>query len=728
LYPSCLKFINRVLKKTMFTRNGALVLLLVAVLFRLGSCERLRDRSYYKLPQAAFSACVRRFNGTHQAGCSSSLGGNVGRLIFADTAAELDGLSRDDTADAVLAVPAELFALQAAKLHGLPGGLQGLLVLYSESERDFTFDFAAKTGVNISEDSACPNDRLSAYRGSRGGSCSGPQASPAWNAAGTSAALLDWSFPVALVTKSEQIFTLKNCTQRESSLRHCAIELRTPMHGAASSVTCLRRPQYTSLISALTSISQLMHFCGPMGDLSLVWTASSTAMPTNTVRAPASVMLILARLDSFSMFASNSPASGTLTPAIAVLLAVANALASSSNGTTGRDVAIVFVNGDSWDYIGSQRLVHDLHGNQLLGESGQPARINASHVHSIIELGELSNLESMDQLAAYTDPSVYRVVNSTVDSHVKSLGLKSDALISDRKLPPASTQTFLRPPGSKESAPLQPVPALLLTDHKRDQGFRNRNYNSFADLRPTPSGVVQTLATLADRIATLASQFLTNSSAAKVDDNLLKAYVDCLQGDATCQHAISGANVTKSWLDKVYAATNSINGLIGAYVYEYQSRFLPNQGGNHLRYLTYLLLSNATGDIVPGVTKRSDCLALNTANDTVSAGLPVFYDLTSVSGASNNVSGVCLRLSLTALPAVSPIDSSDYNAWSGSGDFSTWTESQWETPTVRLFMRPTRSWGAAHLLFGVAVLLLSLQFVLGAKHGLEANFPVSVAP
>uniref|UniRef100_A0A1I8FHG2 Sulfatase domain-containing protein n=1 Tax=Macrostomum lignano TaxID=282301 RepID=A0A1I8FHG2_9PLAT len=434
-------FINRVLKKTMFTRNGALVLLFSSSFcFGSASCERLRDlpQLLQVLPQALL--CLRSSIQRHPSGW----------LFSQQPAARQRPFPL-------------IFAADTLR--------PSLLVLYSESERDFHVRLCRKTG-----DSACPNDRLSAYRGKRRRQLLRPAGLPSMECRRHSAALLDWSFPVAL----------------------------------------------------------LMHFCGPMGDLSLVWTASSTAMPTNTVRAPASVMLILARLDSFSMFASNSPASGTLTPAIAVLLAVANALASSSNGTTGRDVAIVFVNGDSWDYIGSQRL-----------------------------------------LAAYTDPSVYRVVNSTVDSHVKSLGLKSDALISDRKLPPASTQTFSKA-ARFEGVSSAAAGAACLTAHRyeRDQGFRNRNYNSFADLAP----------------------------------------------------------------DALWCCANL-----------------------------------------------------------------------------GHLSGSALLLWRHSFSLIRQQQSSDYNAWSGSGDFSTWTESQWETPTVAGCLCGPPGLGARrNLLFGVAVLLLSLQFVLGA--------------
>src|SRR5207253_11124890 len=113
-----------------------------------------------------------------------------------------------------------------------------------------------------------------------------------------------------------------------------------------------------------------------------------------------------------------------------------------------------------------------------------------------------------------------------------------------------------------------------------------------------------------------------------------------------------------------------------------------------------------TGDNVPFASDEKEC-ASHRQNDTTS-------DYIWVMGKSASSNGTCVKSVTYATYAVSPAfygygDAQTVN-WS-STRYSTWTESVWSHPTVRIFLKPRPSYEWLVLSLGVIITALSFFVV-----------------
>lgn len=110
-------------------------------------------------------------------------------------------------------------------------------------------------------------------------------------------ALIDWPFPIFLIHNKEVLDNLTACekTNLGNELVECAVMLKSAMHGKYNSKRCLKRSNPYSLRSSGTCHSILAR------------NVFSPLMPikNNQTIGNRSVVLLTARLDSFTMFASS---------------------------------------------------------------------------------------------------------------------------------------------------------------------------------------------------------------------------------------------------------------------------------------------------------------------------------------------------------------------------------------------------------------------------------------
>lgn len=64
----------------------------------------IHEKMYFDLDDTSFAACVRRFNGTHQFGCSSEFDGNVGVLHVVESKQDVDWLLNNSTRGPYVAI------------------------------------------------------------------------------------------------------------------------------------------------------------------------------------------------------------------------------------------------------------------------------------------------------------------------------------------------------------------------------------------------------------------------------------------------------------------------------------------------------------------------------------------------------------------------------------------------------------------------------------------------
>ncbi|PNI19753.1 NCSTN isoform 11, partial [Pan troglodytes] len=168
---------------------------------------------------------------------------------------------------------------------------------------------------------------------------------------------------------------------------------------------------------------------------------------------------------------------GTLKPddrvvVAATRLAAAEALQKAPDVTTlPRNVMFVFFQGETFDYIGSSRMVYDMEKGKF--------PVQLENVDSFVELGQVALRTSLE-LWMHTDPVSQK--NESVRNQVEDLlatleksGAGVPAVILRRTnqsqpLPPSSLQRFLR---------ARNISGVVLADHSG--AFHNKYYQSIYD-------------------------------------------------------------------------------------------------------------------------------------------------------------------------------------------------------------------------------------------------------
>lgn len=138
--------------------------------------------------------------------------------------------------------------------------------------------------------------------------------------------------------------------------------------------------------------------------------------------------MIAARMDSSSIFDGLGVGGDSAITGLATLVAIADILSrlkddiSTSKLDSISNVVIVMFNGESFDYIGSSRMVYDMSTDQfprkLDNETwSQPPLLGLQNVKYLIELGQLAPPQSSaDIIYIHKDP--LSTSNETVNQQV----------------------------------------------------------------------------------------------------------------------------------------------------------------------------------------------------------------------------------------------------------------------------------------------------------------------
>lgn len=164
-------------------------------------------------------------------------------------------------------------------------------------------------------------------------------------------------------------------------------------------------------------------YCDPLGNVNIY----APLLAQNKSEGPInnnSVIFISARMDSASMFDGLSTGADTAITGMATLIAVTEMLNRKevkehiSNADDVDNIALVLLNGESFDYIGSSRMVYDMMGQTfpypLSDNPSQSPLIGLEHIKYWIELGSLADRNPTVYL--HSDP--ISTNNSLVDAQV----------------------------------------------------------------------------------------------------------------------------------------------------------------------------------------------------------------------------------------------------------------------------------------------------------------------
>lgn len=654
----------------------------------------LSDRTSLKIYENIQSDifCFRRLNATHQIGCASHSGGNVGVLYVIELEEEVENITSEEGSPPmpfVVAMPITLFNMNNMRALKKLENLRGVLIFKPET---------LKPLKNFSPDQSCPNRNYGFYTEKLNveyAACKKKE----WNKLPGNEALgmmfEDWGVPIFIITNKTHIQNIKkyynHFNNGTKDLPLCSVQMTSVMLAAKDSDTCMRR---NKLISNLNEVKT----CDPLSDKNIV----NPLFPTNKTEGISnrSVIIVGARLDSFSMFDKLAPGAHSTVTGLVTLLTVANNMASlrekilEKEKAKDKNILFIIFNGEAFDYIGSSRIVFDMQKHLfpiriLDGIRDQPALIDLTHISHFIELSQLAPPDIPASLWLHTDPvsvkqsiEVHDEVKHLVqlfETEAKKGNIKASEAPADLPLPPASFQSFLRHDNS--------IPGIVIADHNDE--FINRYYNSIFDTNEVLdiSFLTQILSNISTAVSGTLYQLLTEeelNEPLNSTENLVSGLLECYLQNASCPlfREIADPAMTERLRVEPYPLYVSVD-----------------SGGptkaNAITLYTRYLLAYLTGEKVED-RDRKNCTG--DVQDQI-------YHFDWMAGSEVNATGVCIKSTVLYTIAQSP--AYVLNDWK-STEYSTWTESVWLETSARIFLQPKKSQEVITLVTGFIIFFISI--------------------
>ncbi|KFW75182.1 Nicastrin, partial [Manacus vitellinus] len=544
------------------------------------------------IPLTRTAPSVRLLNATHQIGCQSSISGDTGVIHVVEKEEDLQWVLADGPHPPyMILLDGNLFNRKVLLQLKGTSRVSGLAVAAAKPSPAQGFSPGLK----------CPNDGFGVYSQDYGpefAHCN----TTVWNPLGSGISYEDFDFPIFLLEDANETQVIKQCyldhnVPRDGSAPQyplCAMQLFSHMHAVTSTVTCMRRSSLQSTFSINPEI-----VCDPLLDYN-VW---STLQPINSsgkVDPEKEVIMVATRIDSHSFFWNIAPGAEGAVSSFVTHLAAAEALHKAPDAPLlPRNVMFTFFQGETFDYIGSSRMVYDMEQDKF------PLRLD--NIHSFVELNQVA-LRNGSILWMHTDP-VSRM-NQSVDAQVRNLlaTLSRSSAGSAVTLQEAGFSQPLPPPSFQRFLRARHIPGVVLTDHRT--AFQNRYYQSMYDTPENigmqyPEGlspeetleyVTDTAKALAE-VATVVARALyglaggTNSTSAIQADP--KTVTRMLYGFLI--------KMNNSWFQSIIKP--DLKGILGDVPQHYVAVSSPV----NTTYLVQFVLANLTGTVV-NLTKE-ECLS-----------------------------------------------------------------------------------------------------------------------
>ncbi|XP_027875922.1 nicastrin isoform X1 [Xiphophorus couchianus] len=680
------------------------IVYLALCLFVAGiNCNSVENKIYVKLNYTV--PCVRLLNSTHQIGCQSSLSGDVGVLHVLESEENLDFVLRNGRNPPYMVImESSLFTRSVMmKLKNGFSRVAGVAVVEPTSNPPDGF----------SPHTRCPNENTGVYSENYGPGLAHCNTTK-WNPLGNGLSYEEFDFPIFSMKDDNDTQLLRQCYMdhnrpvngSDPQYPLCAMQLSSHMSAVTSTPTCMRR----NSISFSMSNGQPDMVCDPLSDQN-IWAPSKPLNTTqNGHKANESVIIVSARLDSRSFFSEIGPGAESAASGLVTLLAAAHALRNATqDAQLDRTIFYTFFHGETFDYIGSSKMVYDMEKNQF--------PIDLDNVHSVLEIGQVG-LHSSSNLWLHTDPVSMR--NSSIQEEVKNLiaNLNSAAAglnVSVKEpgvtqpLPPSSFQRFLR---------ARPFPGVVIEDY--NSSFSNKYFQSMFDnadslnvsyppnLTPEEqlNHVTDTAKSLAEVATMVARALFIQAGGEKTQISSIKA--DELMVSRMLYSFLISSN--NSWTQEIVGLKDIVhlnNNTVNFYISVEQQASLPT-------ILVKYLLANLTGTAV-NVTQENCKNQKESEDDKESKHL---YNYFWVPGAappnSTERDGFCVRSTVHWSRAISPAFLMENYTTS---EYSTWTESRWKEIKGRIFLVASHDLEMLTLGVGIGVLLSSLllTYIMSSK-------------
>ena len=600
-----------------------------------------------------------------------------------------------------------MFTGDTIKRLNASGKINGLMVIHTSTSNSASYP------SHFSSDRRCPNERSSIYADDTQLSCSKFKFNPEAN----ELLFVDLKMPLALLTSQVEVDRALNCyfthniplSESDSVPPLCSAELRAVMNGAGNTEICMRRNNIFRNLSPWS-------YCDPLGgysSLAFLHSTESTQPRDKTI-------VIVTRTDTFSLFENVSPGTSSPVSSLTVLFAIAETLNQVAIKeellSSGYNVLFLALSGESFDYIGSQKLVYDMRQGFFPNSSYEEARMNLEDIDILIELSQLIDAFGTRQIYAHVDPltsSKHPAVKQFIDSlQEQAFSLTVKTATVDQPLPPSSAQMFLR---ENEDG----LPVVVLADY--DSNFSSSYYNSYLDTpeshqfylnrsianntQPIPKAIF--LANIVTTISRSIFSYATGKNATFVSNSsTTNDLLYCFLVSRQC--ALLYATIGT---DNIDILENSPAPL-PLYVSVYRSYGITQ----NFQLVVKQLLAYYTGvDVTTPDMDYSECVK-NKTNVYISG----FVE-------NGTRKAMCIQSSAQYHNASSPaFEIENYNFTSPK--FSTWTESVWSSDAfrVRLFLKPSAEVELASMIAGISIFIISAIVVVLLHRRAAVLFPLQM--
>ncbi|KAM7379705.1 hypothetical protein PAMP_005239 [Pampus punctatissimus] len=637
--------------------------------------------------------CVRLLNASHQIGCQSSMSGDVGVLHVLESEENLDWVLRSGpNPPYTVILESQLFTRSIMmKLKNGSSRVAGVAVVAPN----------ANPVDNFSPHTTCPNENTGVYSEKYDPALAHCNVT-VWNPHGNGLSYEEFDFPIFSLKDDNDTQAIRQCyldhnrPVNGSAPQYplCAMQLYSHMSAVTDTVTCMRRNDI--------SLSVVPEICDPLGDFN-VWASTKPLNSTATGHKDGeSVVIAAARLDSRSFFFDIAPGAESGVSGFVTLLAAAHALRNATQeAQPTRNILYTFFQGETFDYIGSSRMVYDMENNNFA--------VDLDNIHSVLEIGQVG-LRTDSKLWLHSDPVSMR--NSSVNEEVRKLidnlhsaatglNVSVEEVGFTQPLPPSSFQRFLR---------ARPIPGIVIEDHQ--SAFTNRFYESMFDNPEYLNVSYPPNLTPEEQL-----EFVTDTA---------KALAEVATVVARALYKQAGG--AEAQMDNINADPQMVTRMLYSFLVRSNNtwfqQLIPSDLASHLKdsptnlyvgvavqhsestALVQHLLANFTGSIV-NVTQENCQNHREDEDDKTSKHM---YSYVWVQGAappnSTKREGYCVRstvrLSKALSPAFEPLREFT------STDYSTWTESRWKTINGRIFLVASHELEMLTLGIGFGVLLTSL--------------------
>uniref|UniRef100_A0AAX7SSL8 Nicastrin n=1 Tax=Astatotilapia calliptera TaxID=8154 RepID=A0AAX7SSL8_ASTCA len=670
--------------------------LVFELMFQCVSCNSVENKIYVHLNYTI--PCVRLLNATHQIGCQSSLSGDVGVLHVLESEANLDWvLKTGPNPPYMVILDSTLFTRSIMmKLKTGSSRVAGVVVVAPSSN----------PAEGFSPHTTCPNENSGVYSESYDPALAHCNVT-VWNPLGNGLSYEEYDFPMFSLKDDNDTQAIKQCYYNHNHVVNgsspqyplCAMQLYSHMSAVTDTATCMRRNGINFSLNPEI-------VCDPLGDFNVLASTRPLNYTDKGHKMGESVVIAAARLDSRSFFFDIAPGAESAASGFVTLLAAAHALRNATQeAQPNRNILYAFFQGETFDYIGSSRLVYDMENKQF--------PLDLDNVHSVVEIGQVG-LHGESKLWVHTDPVSRR--NSSVNEEVEKLirNLNSSALNLNfslqepsfsQPLPPSSLQRFLR---------ARPIPGVVIQNH--NSAFTNKYYESMYDNAEylnmsyppnlTPEEQLEYVTDAAKALteaATIVARALYTQAGGSDPIQLQNINVDSQMVTQMLYGFLVKSN--NSWFHlsfyQNFISSQNTFFLTG----ERPTNFYVGVTQQHSEptLLVQYLLANLTGTTV-NIT-QDNCQNQREGEDDKESAAP-----------PNSTERVafCVRSTVRLSKALSPaFDLEEYT----SKDYSTWTESRWKSIKGRIFLVASHELEMLTLGVGVAVLIASLMltYIISSK-------------